>query len=641
MMALMRKLIRNNYIYRVLLWGFLIMMAVGGGLAVNWGQEKKWIIKVYDEFLTENKFHLMLKSARKQQEDFRQRGIQLAGKNIEKDTASSAVSGLLVEHIMHTLSLTVPDTLVEQGMQKHLGELPSYFFKSGELDLEVFKKYIAPYTIEDFIEDIYSEKKNKLFFDIVDLAIYSPEFELALQYNTDYASKSYSILTLPVQKFITDVKKNPVTQDTLEKFYKKAKNNEEFKTVEQRAGVVWSFDQDGYGIVVSEGDVKSFYDKNKQKYLLSPSEVQVRLLLLKVEPGKEAEVKKKIEGLHEQAEKNPLEFEKLVKDFSQDESLASKGGLTDFFAQDTKRFDQVIVKTAFESLSKNDQISSPIKTDRGYELVQLVKRNPAKYKELKSVEAEIKKDLISAKFKQRFKQDATRIINQAKYNPDILSSFIKKHGGKKSTIDMDVKKPGSMGMHLFKTGEQKYTTFFDKGNGILLYCSEVQSSKVPPLNNVKDKVEEKYYTQEAKLQLEKALLDMSKEAKNSDFQDLAKKYGVSVKSATCEHKKDGSVDQSPILKEPEVQSKVKTLHTAGATTYVMTDAEGLLIQLDSLGSRDAELFSAQKDKLSKTMFYAKKYQVKEGFIASLYRRAKLNNKIHLKDEVLQLIKESK
>ena len=50
-------------------------------------------------------------------------------------------------------------------------------------------------------------------------------------------------------------------------------------------------------------------------------------------------------------------------------------------------------------------------------------------------------------------------------------------------------------------------------------------------------------------------------------------------------------------------------------------------------------YKEQKEHLSSTMFYMKLYQIKEGFIASLYRTAKLNNKIEIKNELLQFTKE--
>lgn len=474
MIAIMRKLI-DNKICKFILWMFLIMMAIG---ALSLGKEKKWAIKVYDQTITDNKFHLMLKAAKHQQENFRQKGVVFSNKNIEKETLESSVSSLLGEHVMDSLSLTVPSYIIDKEVQKHLAHLPSYFFlQSGELNQEAFRRLIAPHTIEDFLEDLHLESKNRLFYSIVDLSVYSPKFELALQYNVDFAQKSYSIIVLPLQKFISQTKQHPPSEDVLAMFYKKPKNNEQFKTQEKRAGIVWRFDEGNYAISISDNDVKSYYEKSKSlKYLISPAQVQVRALLLKLEPGKDAEIRLRIEGLREQAEKAPDNFTSLIKEFSQGDD-ASKGGLSDFFEQDDKKLDKTFVRVAFESLSKDGQISIPIKTDRGYELVQRVKRNPAKYKDLKSVENEIKKELSSSKFKQRFQQDATRVLNQAKYHPEVLDKFVDRYKGSKKELSLDVRKGGIDMTHLFKTDEHKYSTFFDKETGVILTCSEIEKKQ--------------------------------------------------------------------------------------------------------------------------------------------------------------------
>ena len=638
MMALMRKFIRNNYLYKLFLWSFLIMMAIGGGLLVNLGQEKQWAIKVYDNMLSEGKFQLMLKAAKKQQEDFRQRGIVFADKNVEKETVSGALSLLLSEHVMDSLSLRVPDELIDQTMQQHLGQLPEYFFKDGQLDVDSFKRYIAPYTIDGFIEDICLEKKNKLLFDIVDQAIYTPKFELALQYNIDFASKKYSVIKLPVSKYLNEAKKNIPTDQQLEKFYKKPSNNESFKTQEKRAATIWKFSQSDYQVAISESEVKSAYENNKQKYQTAPSKVQVRLLLLKSEIGKESETKEKIKSIREKAVENPDSFESLVKEFSQDDS--SKNGLTDFFTQDSKEFEPIVVKTAFEALSKDGQISNPIKTNRGYELVQRVKRTPAKFKDLSSVEKEIKNELMTSKFKQRFKQDAARVVNQAKYNPEVLQKFIQKHKGMKQEVKLDTLQSNVVSSHLFKTGENRYSTFFDKGDGVILLCTELVKSQVPALSEVRDEVLEAYYKKEAQELLSQAVKNAMQDAKKIKFEDLSKQLSEKIQVASFDYQ-DGKLNESPILKEPAIQSKLKGLHHAGTIADAVTDEAGFIIKLDSIENRDENLFDAQQEKLSKTLFYAKKYQVKEAFIASLYRRAKLDNKIHIKNEILQFIDKHK
>lgn len=638
MMGIMRKIINNN-VYRVILWIFLFMMAVGSGILVNVGSEKHWAIKVYEQILSPSRLHYIIKIAKHQKEEYRQKGIILAGKNPEKDAVVSGVSSLLSEHAMASLQLTVPEYLINKSLDQTFGQFPSYFFKpDGELNEDMLSKVIAPQTIDEFIEGVHFDSKKSLLDSIIDLSVYTPMFELGMQYNVDFAHKDYSIVSLPLQKFIAKSKEKALTDKELEAFYKKSKNNEQFKTQEKRAGVVWRLDDSDYNITVTDSDIKNYYDQNKKKYLTASSEMQVRLLLIKAQPGKEAEVKEKIESLKKQADADPDNFVKFVKDYSEDKESASKGGLTEFFDQDTTKLDKVMVKAAFESLSKDGQVSAPIKTDRGYELIQRVKRNSAKYKDLKGVDSEIKKNLQLSKFKQRFQQDANRVINQARYNPEALTKYVERYKANKKELTLDIRKGGLELTHLFKTDEHKYAVFFDKETGVILKCTEVEKSKVPPLNDVKNKVIVQYHQEQGKKMLEDALNAAVKEAHDKGIDAVAQTHDTKVQKASFSYK-DGKIDQSPILRGQEVQQKLKSLHHSGAYIDVITAEEGLVVRLDDIAHRDEQLFGEKKEQLSNTLFYAKKYQVKEGFIASLYRSAKLDNAIEMKSEVAQYLKD--
>lgn len=639
MMGIMRKIINTN-LYKAILWIFLFMMAVGSGILINVGSEKDWSIKVYDETLSPTRLHYMIKIAKLQKEEFRQKGIVLAGKKPEKDAVMGGVANLLSQHAMNVLRLSVPEYIVKKSLDQTFGQLPPYFFTpSGELNEEVLTKIIAPQTFEEFIDGVSLDAKNGIFNAIVDLSIYTPTFELETQYNMEFAQKNYSVIALPLQKFIAESKEKNTTDKDLEAFYKKSKNNEQFKTPEKRAGVFWKFDIADYGITIKDAEVKSYYEENKAKYLITPSQMQVRVLLITSHPGKKDEVKEKIEALKRQADANPDEFAKLVKDYSEDKDTASKGGLTDFFDQDTDKFDKIMVKAAFESLTKDGQVSTPIKTERGYELIQRVKRNPAKYKDLKTVEQDIKSELRLIKFKQKFQQDAQRVTSQAQYQPAVLTKYLGKYNPSKTEIALDVRKGGIEASHLFKTDLHKYAVFFNKDTGIILKCTDIEKSTIPPLKEVKNKVIVEYHKDQGKKLLDKALSEALQLTREKGIDSAAQKYGTKVQEATFSYK-NGKVDQSPILRSQDVQQKVKVLHNPGSSIDVITSEEGLIVRLDSIADRDAKLFDEKKEHLANTLFYAKKYQVKEGFIASLYRRAKLDNAIEMKSEVAQYLKDA-
>lgn len=637
MMAIMRKLI-DSKVYKIILWLFLFMMAVGSGIVFNIGSEKKWVIKVYQDMMDATRFDALLRSARNQKEMYRQKGIVLAGKNVEKEAVFAAVSELLKQHALSDLHVSIPESVVEQKVNDIFAQLPPMLFKEdGSLNEELFLRAIAPQTIEGFIESVKHDTAENVLSSLVAMSSYSPVFELELQHAVEFAKKEYSVLKLSGQKFLAKAKEQQVSQEALENFYKKSKNNEQFRTAERRSGSLWKFSQDSYGVNVSEGDIKKEYEKNKKDYLVNPSHMQVRVLVVSHEPGAEEVAREKVESLHKQAEASPEKFETLVKDFSDDKASAKQGGLTKLFTQDDQELDKAIVKTAFESLITDGQISVPVKTDNGYALLQRVKKNPAQYKDLKSVADDIRETLKASKFRQRFQQDAQRAVSQYKHNPELLENLLKK--GVASELPLSINKGSIEASQLFKTEAGRYAVFFDKQDGVILLCDQVEKSKIPALSEVKDAVVAKYYEEEAAELLQVALAKMLEAVRaGKELQDVAQEFGAKLEQANFENKND-KLEQSSILKSSAVQAKLKTLSHKGAITSVVSQGDGLVIRLNSIEDFDKNDLK-NNNHFAKTMSYAKKYQVKEGFIASLYRRAKLDKEIEMKQEVSHLLKEA-
>lgn len=642
-MAIMRRLIHSG-VSRIFLWVFMLAFVLSGLAVINFGDDKNWVIKAYKQTLTQPKFQAMLKMATQQREMYRQKGFPSAHRNVQKETVQAAISSLLAQHAMHKIGMMVAPKYIETQMQHILQEWPSYFFKAdGTLDQEVFKKAIALHginSIEDFLSEIELDAKNKLLFGLVSTTVYVPEFEAVLQYNAEFADKKYSYITFPLQKYLTQARLNTPSDEVLTKFYKKQTVADSFRTAERRAGTIWTFSQQDFALSITDSEVKAFYDKNKmQRYVVTPAQMQIRTLLIKPELGDDVAAKAKIEDIFQTAQKDPAQFEKLVRQFSQDAKSAARGGLSDFFGKDDKNLEHIVVETAFEHLATDGQICVPLKTDRGYELIQRIKKNAATYKDFKVVAPEIKHELAAEKFKKRFMQDASRVVSSAKYNPESLTKFIARYKGVKTELPLDVRKSGTEFTNLFRIEEGRYTTYLNKDQGVILQCSQVEKSKLPPFEDVKAKVLKLYFEEQAGKLLKEQLNLAFKDALKMNLQDVAQKYGVTIQKATFDYN-NGKVEQSPILKEYEIGQKLKALQHVGALATIETKTDGILIKLDSITAVDSKIFKEQKEHLGKIMFYTKLYQIKEGFIASLYRTAKLNNKIEIKNELLQFTKEA-
>jgi hypothetical protein len=619
---------------------FLFMMAAGSGLVFfgDKAENKNQVIKVYDLGITDKKYSLMLQRSKQQMEMFKMRGLHLPNMNIQKETIQAGVTKLLSEHSTQSLKLHISSDHVSEEVQKNLQHLPPYFFdEKGMLNQDLFLKAIAPLSMQDFVEEIENDAKTKVFNTLVEASLYIPKFEQELEYNGQFADKTYSYFTLSYQKFLSKIRSENPTDSVLLKYYKRPEVIEKFKTAERRSGKKWVFSQKDFIQKISESEAKSYYDKNKASlYVVTPAQMQVRQLLVTIEPGRESEARTRIQEIKEQADKEPSKFEELIKKFSDDKATASKGGLSALFSRDDKKIDKVICDTAFEFLAADGQISAPIKTERGYELIQRVKKVAASYKDFGAVSNEIKDKLGAEKFKKRFAQDASRVIANAKYKPELLQEFIKKYQGELEDLSLSARKPGIDSTQLFRMEQGRYTQYFDKNEGVILFCEAIEKSVTPSLEAVKAKILPLYFEDTAKKMAQDSINRAFKEAGQASFDTIAQKYEAKVSSAYFKYN-DGKIDQSDLLKEPEIAAQTKGLQYPGSLAVINTPTESILIRLDSL--EPVKISDQEKDQAKKMMIYTKSYIYKEGFVASLYRIAKLRNKIEIKNELLQTTKE--
>ena len=107
---------------------------------------------------------------------------------------------------------------------------------------------------------------------------------------------------------------------------------------------------------------------------------------------------------------HPEKFASIAKENSADTKTASAGGLMPFFSKGT--YDRNFERAAF-TLAKEGDISAVIKTNEGYEIVQLVGKKAQTFKPLAQVAADIKDILVAKKFNEQFSRDMRTVMSKA------------------------------------------------------------------------------------------------------------------------------------------------------------------------------------------------------------------------------------
>lgn len=639
MITVLRGMLKSH-VYRVFLWVFLAVL-IFGGISFDFSDNKPWVIKIYKEKSTELDFRQALAASQRQYDYLKAQGITWPRKeSIEKEVLRHMVTNSLVQNIGHDLDLVVPEILLQEKLAEQLSSLPAYFFDSyGQLNINMLEKLIAPRSFDSFVKEMEDEIKSNLLFGLISIGSYVPMFEVEMQYTEEYANKKYSILKFSLDKALDKAKSKEITDEVLERFYKKSEHGDTYKSAEKRAGHYWKFNSKDYGITLSKSEISAYYDEHKKTdFLETATQVQVRrIFFVPTENNETFDARGQAQLVHEELAKDPKTFAAVAKKIAAAKLHSQGSEKTEFFEKDSTKYDKTLIDTAFEQLAQDGDISEVIKTEKGYEILQRVSRKPAKYKSLESEESNIKEKLLQEKFTKRFKQDAERLVSNATYNKEALTNFVEKKKGQKEVLHLEPRKIGLLPIKLFETEQGQYAIFMSDKEGILLQCTEVQKRSLRPFEEVKSTVRADYHKKQAQQELESIALDAMKRSDSMSFKELAHEYGAHLETAESTYEND-KMEHSAILRNPEIMQKIKVLQSAGAMIDAITATESYLIRLDEVAPINEKLFEDKKSTIKTALANKAKYKGRDSFIASLYRHAKLNSKIEIKD---QLIKDTK
>jgi peptidyl-prolyl cis-trans isomerase C len=191
------------------------------------------------------------------------------------------------------------------------------------------------------------------------------------------------------------------------------------KSIEETWSVQEVLDRAGKDVpVISDAEIKKFYDSNPDKFL-NPERAHVAQILLKVDPAVTAEQKAKIEktleGIRADIESGKITFADAAAKFSQDQVSAAKGGDLGFVArgQTEKRLEDAIFKTFPGSLTP------VIETPSGYRLIQVIELKPAGKATLEEA-----KPVIQQYLNQAAKQSAIQKYVQGLKSKAVVETFM-------------------------------------------------------------------------------------------------------------------------------------------------------------------------------------------------------------------------
>ena len=356
-------------------------------------------------------------------------------------------------------------------------------------------------------------------------------------------------------------------------------------------------------IEVSDGDVQAYYDVYRERRFRQPEAVKFSQIFVPIaegaSPEDKAAAREQLEGILKQAREG-ADFAELAKQHSQDESAAD-GGDMGFVVRGQLVAPLDAALFALEQGAISDVVESAI----GLHLLKAVERREDKIRELEDVRDEIvaalKRERGGARAARAVEEDRERALDGVP-----LAQVARERG-----IEPDETRLFSAGETLDAIGdvEEFYRAALalrpDQTGPIvaspdalyLLQGARRVEPAVPPLEDVKERIQETLTRRKAREQAQKKAEAFLAEVKGgADLREAAAAQGLAVEDTGLFPRKQANIPEVGILPLPlgrltasKVNPVVDTAYAQGESFYVMVLRTTVEADLADLGKEKEEL----------------------------------------------------
>jgi len=332
-------------------------------------------------------------------------------------------------------------TVSNDTLRNTIAEIPGLKNPDGQFDKQRYQQLLAAQglTPEKFEAGLRHDLAVQQVNAVVQGTAFSPKSVVARVSSLNQQAREVQELILTLQSFRSQVK---ITDAMAEEYYKQHPTQFELPETVKAEVVVFNPDVVEDRIVVSDADIKAYYDQNLARY---KTDEQRRASHILIAAGKDAPAaekaaaKAKAEKILAQLRKTPNDFAKLAKENSQDPGSAERGGDLDFFGKGmmVKPFED----TAYSL--KEGEISEVVQSDFGFHIIRLTALKAATTRPLTEVKANITDEIRRQQVGKKYSEMAEIFTNMVYEQPDSLKPVADKLGLKIETVSGLTRKPSS------------------------------------------------------------------------------------------------------------------------------------------------------------------------------------------------------
>jgi len=378
-------------------------------------------------------------------------------------------------------------------------------------------------------------------------------------------------------------------------------------------------------IQVSDQEIEQYYTLNPDKFS-APEQRQARHILLRSDAKESPELRdakrKKLETILALA-KAGKDFAQLAREHSEDSS-GEKGGNLGFFSKE--QMVQPFAEAAFAL--KEGEISGVVETQFGLHLIKLEHIKPAQVTTLAAAREQIANEIKA----QRGKDLTFQLANQA-YEGIIQAGSLDKYAAEaaapvqttgyftQSNLPAPLAGPPALAKTIFALKKGELSSLLEINDGYtILYVDEVKEPQVPPLAEVRARVEKDFLDEQAQAKARDAAVALLAQAKKEGSLGAgAEKTKSQIRETPFFTRSQQATSGLPApvaaqgLKLSTASPYPAEIAENGTTFYVLHFKES--------NPAGEDVFAGRKEPLRKILTQEKQMQVMGSWLAYLQSRA--------------------
>ncbi len=622
MLDFMRRKAQSTYIQGTILIIILVFVFWGVGSSQKGGPDA--IATVNDQSISSQQYQRTYNQTLARYQE--QLGGTLPSGLLEALNLKAQVLNQMIQELVMQQGAKEAGLIVGSDEVRKVIQTMDAFREEGIFKLDRYKKLLASsrMTTTDFENNVRNDLLHtKILTHLSRFArISDSELKDRFAFDNDQLKLEYAAFSADGFR-----SSGPVADEALHIFFEGRKQAYLTEPQVKLRHITFLNEQGLAGIQVSDQEIEQYYKLNPDKFS-APEQRQARHILLRSDAKDSGELqaakRKKLETILALA-KAGKDFSQLAREHSED-STGKNGGDLGFFNKG-----QMVPPFAEAAFSLTEgEVSTIVETQFGLHLIKLEKIKPAHVTTLAAAREQITTELKA----QRGKDLTFQLANQA-YEGIIQAGSLDKYAADAATpvqttdYFTQATPPSALAGQpallktIFALKKGELSSLLEiKGGYAIVFLDEVKEPQVPPLTEVRARVE-------------KDFLDDQAQAKAKDsavaLLALAKKEGSLV--AAAEKIKSQVLETSFFTRSQQATSGLPApvaaqgLKLSGASPYPAEIAENgttfyvLHFKEDKPASEEA--FASQKEALSKMLTQEKQMQVMGSWLAYLQSRAKI------------------